>query len=98
MSELWYDDHRKDAESFSVELILYNYGEDLQVLRERIALLEAENQQLRDPNWVTYIGLTKAWLEKYPPDIFTGVSGDPGPLFVVALRNALAALLQEGKP
>jgi hypothetical protein len=58
MSELWYDDHRKDAESFSVELILYNYGEDLQVLRERIALLERtlkritllndHNFQLRD--------------------------------------------------
>ena len=51
MSELWYDDHRKDAESFSVELILYNYGEDLQVLRERIALLEAAIRKHKLDKW-----------------------------------------------
>jgi len=54
--------------------------------------LKAENQRLRNPDWVTYVTLTRAWLEKYPPDIFTGVSGDPGPLFVVAVRNALIEL------
>jgi len=26
----------------------------------------------------------------YPPDIFTGASGDPGPRFLVALREAVA--------
>lgn len=62
----------------------------------RIAELEVENQRLRDPDWKTYITITEKWLEKYPPDIFTGVSGDLGPLFVVAIRNALAALQEQG--
>ena len=30
--------------------------------------------------------------EIYPPGIFTGVSGDPGPRLVVALRNCRAAM------
>jgi hypothetical protein len=29
----------------------------------------------------------------YPEDIFTGVSGDPGPEYIVALRNALKRIL-----
>ena len=49
-------------------------------------------EELEDPGWEQFINLSTQWLEKYPPDIFTGESGDPGPLFVVALRNALAAL------
>jgi len=28
----------------------------------------------------------------YPPDIFVGGSGDPGPQYVVALREALARI------
>ena len=28
----------------------------------------------------------------YPADIFTGISGDAGPAYVVALRNALAEI------
>jgi hypothetical protein len=83
MSELWYDDHRKDAESFSVELILYNYGEDLQVLRERIAVLEAENQRLRDG--------TLEW--------FAGRAGDIIPnRYYQGLYGELRDLLQEDKP
>jgi len=54
-----------------------------------------DNERLRDPDWKTYIEITSKWLEKYPPDIFTGVSGDSGPLFVVAIRKALAALEDE---
>lgn len=57
-------------------------------LHKRIAELE-------DPDWQTYIAITTKWLEKYPPHILTGVSGYPGPLFVVAVRKALAKLLQE---
>jgi len=30
--------------------------------------------------------------ELYPADVLTGVSGDSGPAYVVALRNALHAL------
>lgn len=54
--------------------------------------LEAEVERLSDPDWKTYIGLTEKWLEKYPPDIFTGESGDSGPVFVVAIRAALYKL------
>ena len=32
--------------------------------------------------------------EHYPPDIFTGVSGDPGPNLVVALRECRQAMIQ----
>lgn len=64
----------------------------IEILEGRVEELGADNQRLRDPDWVTYVTLTRAWLEKYPPDIFTGVSGDPGPLFVVAVRNALIEL------
>ena len=52
----------------------------------------AQVKELEDPSWEQFINLTTQWLEKYPPNIFDGSSGDPGPLFVVALRNALAAL------
>ena len=60
--------------------------------KEYIAELEDEVARLKDPNWKDYIALTKTWLEKYPPDIFTGESGDKGPLFVVALREAVKEL------
>jgi len=49
-------------------------------------------QDLYDPSWEEFIALCHRWMEKYPPDIFDGSSGDPGPLFVVALRDALTAL------
>ena len=72
-------------------------------LKKRNSGLEAENAQLQaelekaqEPDWLTYIGITKRWLEHYPEDIFTGVSGDPGPLFVVAVRKALEALTEGG--
>ena len=58
-------------------------------VRERIA-------DLRDPDWRTYIEITQTFLKHYPPDIFTGVSGSKGSLFVVAIRNALAALQEQG--
>lgn len=59
---------------------------------ELIEEKDQEIERLRDPDWKTYIEITERWLEKYPPDIFTGISGDSGPLFVVAIRNAMAAL------
>ncbi len=42
--------------------------------------------------WDDYIEITRQWLEHYPPDIFTGISGDPGVKFILGVRNALAAL------
>lgn len=68
-------------------------------LKERIAeqqqtidLLQERIEELSDPGWKDYIALTRKWLEHYPPDIFTGVSGDPGSVFIVAIRNAVAKL------
>lgn len=43
-------------------------------------------------SWDGYITLTREWLTHYPEDTFTGVSGDPGALFVVAIREALKEL------
>ncbi len=62
---------------------------------ERIAELEAELAELREPSWKTYITITEQWLTHYPPDIFDGSSGDPGPLFVVAIRKAVNTLLKK---
>ncbi len=54
--------------------------------------IERLNAIIEEPNWVDFIKVTRSWLTKYPPDIFTGISGDPGPVFVVAIRGALAEL------
>jgi hypothetical protein len=40
-------------------------------------------------NWEQFIGIMRKWLEKYPPDIFDGSSGDPGPVLTSALHKAL---------
>ncbi len=51
---------------------------------ELIALLA------QDKAWDGVVAVGRALLDAYyPADIFTGVSGDPGPEYVVALRNAL---------
>ena len=44
--------------------------------------------QRGSPGWQGMIDVLDEWLKHYPPDIFTGVSGDPGALFIVSLRNA----------
>lgn len=62
-----------------------------------IEKLDARIAKIENPGWCEYIELTQKWLEKYPPDIFTGVSGDRGQVFVVAIRKALAALQQENE-
>ena len=60
--------------------------------RDTEAGLRSEIETLNDPDWDSFTEITRKWLEKYPSDIFTGESGDPGPLFVVAVREALEAL------
>lgn len=52
----------------------------------------ALKKKIEDPTWADFVEITRGWLTKYPPDIFTGVSGDSGPLFVVAIRGALSEL------
>lgn len=46
-----------------------------------------------DHAWDAVVLVGRALLDHYyPADIFTGVSGDSGPEYVVALRNALARI------
>lgn len=55
---------------------------------ELIAMLAAENGPKA---WDAIILIGRELLESYyPADVFTGVSGDAGPAYVVALREALA--------
>lgn len=47
----------------------------------------------RDEAWDAVVKIGRALLDHYyPTDIFTGVSGDSGPQYVVALREALARI------
>ena len=53
MSELWYDSIQTSTQMELMcreepSLVSYNYGEDLQVLRERIAELEAERDRWKE--------------------------------------------------
>ena len=57
-----------------------------------IADLLAEVDALRDPSFVDFIALTDTFLTNYPADIVDGSSGDPGPVFIAALRVARAPL------
>jgi hypothetical protein len=51
---------------------------------ELIALLA------RDEAWNAVIKIGEALLDAYyPADVFTGVSGESGPVYIAALRNAL---------
>ena len=57
--------------------------------KKRIAELEGK---IANPSWSDFMEISDNFLAHYPPDIFTGASGDPAPLFVVALRKAKQAL------
>jgi len=70
---------------------------ELADMEEYIKELEQKVTELTDPGWETYIEITQQWLTHYPDHIFDGSSGDKGPLFVVAVRVALAALIQESE-
>lgn len=50
-----------------------------------------------DIGFRTYVKLTEGWLKNYPTDIFTGVSGDSGPTFVVDIRKAIDTLREATK-
>lgn len=46
-----------------------------------------------DEGWDAVVLVGRALLDHYyPADIFTGVSGDPGPQYIVALREALVRI------
>jgi len=56
---------------------------------DEIESLQSRIDELENPGWAAFIEMCEQWLTNYPPDIFDGSSGDPGPLFVVALRKAI---------
>lgn len=49
-------------------------------------------EELENPGFHQFVSIVEQWLTNYPSDIFTGVSGDPGPLFVVAIRASVEGL------
>ena len=42
-----------------------------------------------------FVEVCERFLLKYPASVFTGESGDPGPLFVVGLRKLIEELNHE---
>lgn len=54
---------------------------------ERLELIQLLAE---DRAWDTIVLIGHKVLDHYyPADVFTGVSGDPGPVYVAALRKAL---------
>ena len=66
--------------------------DDADHIEQQDARIVELEEKIADPSWVDFMDITDNFLAHYPPDIFTGVSGDSGPLFVVALRKAKEAL------
>ena len=66
-------------------------------MEKEITTQQATIAELEDPSWEQFIAGAEKWMLKYPPDIFDGSSGDKGPLFVVALHKALAALKEKDR-
>jgi hypothetical protein len=53
--------------------------------------LELIGQLAKGEDWDAIVTIGEAILDHhYPASVFDGSSGDPGPLYVVALREALA--------
>jgi hypothetical protein len=63
-------------------------------LEQEVAALRETLWENREKwSWQTLLLVGRRLLEEvYPADIFTGASGDLGPTYIVALRNALAAM------
>jgi len=47
------------------------------------------DKQMKEIGWEDYLLITRKWLEHYPLDIFTGVTGEPGVMFILAIRKAI---------
>jgi hypothetical protein len=67
------------------------------VREERDTALAALREDRAKWGWsvVLYVG-RRVLDEVYPADIFTGASGDSGPRYIAALRDALAAIEKKG--
>ncbi len=76
--------------------LLLNAQRENATLRGELGLLEeqTEHYSLVDQwAWEKVVRIGKRILDiAYPEDMFDGSSGDPGPLYVVALRDALVAI------
>ena len=81
------------ARCFAEKTRLEAESEGWECLGQLNDILQAKIDALQgNMGFDNFISVAETWLENYPPDIFDGSSGDKGPLFVVALREALAAL------
>ena len=98
---LWAELEAKDQYIKGSDEEVYRLQDRIRELRNEATSLTTENERLRAvldrPSWDDYLKITEAWLRIYPPAIFTGESGDSGPLFVVAIRKAVQALEAEDK-
>ena len=61
---------------------------------ERLKLIEL---LAKDQTWDAIVLVGRVLLENYPAMIFDGSSGDPGPAYVVALREALDRIDEQKK-
>jgi hypothetical protein len=71
---------------------------ELRTLREAYDLLEEQTEHygvVDKWSWQKLVRIGRRILDEvYPEHLFTGASGDTGPLYIVALRDALAVLDQ----
>ena len=63
------------------------------LVAERNGLREALDEPIYEWSFSTLLLIARQLLEtKYPEEVFNGSSGDPGPVFVAKLREALKSV------
>jgi hypothetical protein len=73
-----------------------NFGTAADVFAQAIADAVGEERERLLGFW-EFVDKCESWLQNYPAEIFDGSSGDPGPLFAVAVRDAVAKI-RSGDP
>jgi len=61
-------------------------------LTEELAASKASIEATTVPGFKDFVEAARLFLTQYPSDVVTASSGDPGPVFVVAIREAVAKL------
>jgi hypothetical protein len=67
-----------------------NFGTAADVFAQAISDAVGEERERLLGFW-EFVDKCESWLQNYPAEIFDGSSGDPGPLFAVAVRDAVGA-------
>jgi hypothetical protein len=83
-------DHDCDNEQGIVRVVLLSDAE--QAISDAVG---EERERLL--GFREFVDKCESWLQNYPAEIFDGSSGDPGPLFAVAVRDAVAKI-RSGDP